>query len=56
MAEKRDHECPNCHKNEWELKTRQNKSGTGTPSGDVWNTADVQEWFCPCGYRERKED
>jgi hypothetical protein len=51
MAEKREHACPRCGKNEWELQTRPGKAGTGK----VWDTGEVKEWVCLCGYYERKD-
>lgn len=51
-TQKPDHPCPKCGKNEWELKTRPGKSG----SADVWDTGEVKEWVCPCGYFERVDD
>ena len=49
MPERRDHACPRCGKNEWEMKTRPGKAG----SGEVWNTGEVKEWVYTCGYFER---
>jgi hypothetical protein len=46
MPEKPDQACPKCGKDEWELKTRPGKAG----SGEVWNTGEVREWVCPCGH------
>jgi hypothetical protein len=49
LPKQRDHACPRCNKNEWELKTRPGKAG----SGGVWDTGEVKEWVCTCGYFER---
>ena len=54
MEEKKDRKCPKCG-TQMELKTRPGKAGTGTPGGTIWNTGQVEEWVCKCGYYERKD-
>jgi hypothetical protein len=55
MDEKQDRKCPKCGR-EMKSETRLGKAGTGTPGGGtIWNTGQVKEWVCECGYYERNE-
>jgi hypothetical protein len=48
----RDHVCPRCGKNDWELKTRQSKY----ESGPIRDTSLIEEWCCAgCDYYEIKK-